>query len=562
MTTPAAARTDALGGRVYPIPAVGQWLTDESPRLPSITRCLDVIAAPGLVTWKMKRVAHLVATDLGLQALAADESTVYEAVKRALDRSDQEANIGTAVHALSERIDAGTLNRPAMPPVVGGFLDAYSDASALFGFDIVATEVTVFNHEVGYAGTADRLLRLTAHPGLGLIVADLKTGKDVYAEMAMQLAALANAQGIWDHATQTHQPMPDGLRTDIGLVIHLRPERWDLVVVDLTEAWPAYRAAVELWRWREQGSKRFQVTRWEPGDPAPAPTPEPAAPSDPVAEGLIAWIRGCVRVLVADYPVEADLLRLGWPEGCPALPLLESAGLDQLGAVREAIYRVERDSGTFLPLPAYAPEGEQVQPPVELAPPDAIDALRQRLMVLPADLLADIAARAEVRSVRGLNALWTTPADLGLLTRWVADAEEGQRKRMDYCQRALTERWEVLDDASRNIILEACTPDRHADLRRFTGSDVARLDAVLDAFGAADLSFTADGAGLLVTAPTEVARRMAARHGGRDGVVAAAAPLAVAAGLTPPRSITAASEQPILVALMAAPLTAVREEPA
>lgn len=186
-------------------------------------------------------------------------------------------------------------NRPTsladLPSSAREFAASYIER--MQGLQIVRSEFTVYNHAVGYAGTGDRVVRfpavLDAHAAAfdqfdltrGCFVLDNKTGK-VSNDAAMQLAALANAEGIWDAETETFEALPEDLRTDIGFILDLKRGPSRLVPVDLTLAWPAFVGGVAV--------KKFCSSK-----PMFAPLGalvSPASPVSPAAAAGEADVRG------------------------------------------------------------------------------------------------------------------------------------------------------------------------------------------------------------------------------------------------------------------------------
>jgi hypothetical protein len=83
-----------------------------------------------------------------------------------------------------------------------------------------ATELTVFNPTAGYAGSLDFIARIPAL-GDGLTLGDFKTGRGVFAETAMQLAAYRHAEFAEIAGHKAAVPMP---ATERAIVVHLRPD--------------------------------------------------------------------------------------------------------------------------------------------------------------------------------------------------------------------------------------------------------------------------------------------------------------------------------------------------
>ena len=100
-----------------------------------------------------------------------------------------------------------------------------------------ASELTVFNPTAKYAGTLDFIAEIPAL-GEGLTLGDIKTGKGVYLEVALQLAAYRFAE----FATTAHNnEKVDMPKTERAVVLHLRPDSWELVPVQAdTEAFQMF----------------------------------------------------------------------------------------------------------------------------------------------------------------------------------------------------------------------------------------------------------------------------------------------------------------------------------
>src|SRR5690348_5762134 len=89
---------------------------------------------------------------------------------------------------------------PDLVPYMAGFQAFLDD----FQPEYKAAEFTVYNREHRYAGTADAMAQI----GDTLWLLDTKTGKDVYGEAALQLAAYRHAEFIGVAETGDELPMP------------------------------------------------------------------------------------------------------------------------------------------------------------------------------------------------------------------------------------------------------------------------------------------------------------------------------------------------------------------
>jgi hypothetical protein len=115
------------------------------------------------------------------------------------------------------------------------FVDAYKP-------QFTGSEFTVWSNRHGYAGTAD----FSAHIFGWHVLVDIKTGKYPYPEVAMQLAAIANADFILG-ADGTESPIP---HYDRYAVLHLRPRGARLHPVDkIPEAFQSFLALKQVFDW-------------------------------------------------------------------------------------------------------------------------------------------------------------------------------------------------------------------------------------------------------------------------------------------------------------------------
>ncbi|MFJ3956561.1 cytochrome [Arthrobacter sp. NPDC090010] len=160
MTTPLLARaTDA--GRMY------ARSTGEMPIVPSITTVIGQ-QPHGLDGWFGYMGANALAKDPVLSTALGNSSKMRQAVQRAAnaaaDYRDAAAERGDRVHGYCEQIALRALDREH--DVEGArellsqngesaFADRFDEWWDTFKVKPLAPEITVWNHEVGYAGTLD-----------------------------------------------------------------------------------------------------------------------------------------------------------------------------------------------------------------------------------------------------------------------------------------------------------------------------------------------------------------------------------------------------------------------
>lgn len=255
MTSPAAARTAVDGTRVYR----GVDLAGAPWELPGWSTTAGVLDKPGLNIWKNKKIAFEVGRDEQLQDIvdkATDERDpiLNDAIRSAMDRGTRRRDLGDLVHYWTEKVDLGEATVGQVPDEARGYVQSWENAKTHHGITVVAVEQTVFNNTHRYAGTFDRAIRMAAYRGV--VVADVKTGDKVWPDTALQISAYAHGEGIYDAELDVALPMPEGLRLDVGVVIHLAEDGYELVPLDIATAWPAVQAIARCWHWQRDDAPR------------------------------------------------------------------------------------------------------------------------------------------------------------------------------------------------------------------------------------------------------------------------------------------------------------------
>jgi hypothetical protein len=239
MTSPANSSTRD-GKRVY---------TFRGEDYVSVTSVLKVIHSDALTGWAVKQVAER-AVDMAedLPALVkADRDGVLRTIKAARWVKTA-AELGSLVHSCVDAYSKGEpmpTYTPEAAPYIRSFLMFTEDHSPEFKFN----EATVYNRELGYAGTTDWIGTLDKKPGLA--VGDWKTGKSIWPDVALQLSAYAHGEFIDQQGQEI--PMP---QVEEAYAVRLGKSEYELVPVKLSpEAWSSFRAALELTRWKQEHEK-------------------------------------------------------------------------------------------------------------------------------------------------------------------------------------------------------------------------------------------------------------------------------------------------------------------
>lgn len=236
MTAPINACNNPGRGRWYRHPVSGEeW--------PSVTNILGVsVAKPALVSAATKITAEKAWQMLPQMVAAARKPSQQEDLTREIKaeasaRWGSAADLGTRIH---KRIESRVLGSPfgddqEIEPFVDQAFQFFADFGIEPATDIEASEATVVNRTVGYAGTGDLWVWLRHDDRRELWLIDFKSSTtrpatSVFPEMGMQVAALAHGEVLLlDDGTEIEPPGPV---TKAG-ILNLRGDRYALMPMPL-----------------------------------------------------------------------------------------------------------------------------------------------------------------------------------------------------------------------------------------------------------------------------------------------------------------------------------------
>jgi hypothetical protein len=224
-------------------------------KLPGVTTVLDALRKRGLENWAGDVTAEW-AVDHWDELGAVGPSARLDMMKRARwEIRDAAALNGTQIHDLSHRMRLG--EPVEVPEAQMGSVQAVARFMDRFGVEPVASERPVWHEAHGWAGTFD----LLAGMGGTLWLLDWKTGKGIYPEVALQLAAYAHAERMArEDGTEVDWTPPERCGA-----VHITADSAELYPVDAgDEAYTAFRYAQQVWDW----AARVEDARKE-GDPWP-----------------------------------------------------------------------------------------------------------------------------------------------------------------------------------------------------------------------------------------------------------------------------------------------------
>lgn len=254
-TGPRNASTDADGFRYYSFQGVDY---------PSVTTLRRIIGVPfSLVNWMQANVMNAVIDDPTLvevrqvptrgKGKTRDEkpAEIRKRVRAAADAErDHSAERGSAVHAAAEHnIPVGSAD-----PEVQPYLAQYYDCVEKMGLKVLSQEGQVFNSRLLYAGSYDIIVQL---PDGRIIVVDIKTGKNIYADHALQLMGYGTHDNFVGFDDQRDDGATQLLQSAHGLaVLHLTETGWEFVELHVTpELRQAFESMVVLAHWMEKYDK-------------------------------------------------------------------------------------------------------------------------------------------------------------------------------------------------------------------------------------------------------------------------------------------------------------------
>lgn len=227
-----------------------------------------------LDNWKLRMVAKGMGIRPDLVALAAnlDVKEDKEELQDIADKAHEAAggnvgaNMGTALHAYIERVDAGEdLSAEGMHAKTRRALDRYQKTMREYGLetDPRLMERVVLNYEYGIVGRLDRILMdpvFWKRPRIG----DLKTGSTMDfggLEISIQLALYAHADYIWNEDEGEWETFPE-MDMEKAIVMHLpsKGDTCEIYDVDIDGGWKCVRLAMNVRKARKIG-KGFMVPR-------------------------------------------------------------------------------------------------------------------------------------------------------------------------------------------------------------------------------------------------------------------------------------------------------------
>lgn len=224
----------------------GHGYTLDGQKVPGVTSVLDVLDKPALVNWAAREsagyaVEHWAELErLPLMERAREiEGARFKKNKAAIVR-------GHRIHEFGEKLAHG--EPVEVPDEYRGPAEAYAQFLDQWDIETIKTETPICHTEYRYAGTFDALIK---SPRLGTVMLDIKTGRSVYDETGLQLAAYRNADLMIDD-----EPM---IATDAAYVAHVTGDTVDLVPLKQDGLFEIFLYLLEIYEsWMKRVAWKFK----------------------------------------------------------------------------------------------------------------------------------------------------------------------------------------------------------------------------------------------------------------------------------------------------------------
>ena len=216
---------------------------------PSVTTIISGgVPKPLLVPWAAKVTAEWVVENIEevnrlIELNPDDALTIIKGAR--FKSSNKAANLGTRLHDIADKHINGE-KLPTISKDLEGYVKAYLRFLDEYKPVPLLTEKKVFSLTHDYAGTFDAIVEIDGENYL----IDYKTGKGVYPEVALQLAAYRYAEFYMDE-DGNDLDLP---RIDKCAVVHLRPRSYGFIPVRADEeVFKYFRAVRKVFDFSNEG---------------------------------------------------------------------------------------------------------------------------------------------------------------------------------------------------------------------------------------------------------------------------------------------------------------------
>lgn len=240
MSAPRLVRRNHGKGHSYQLDGV---------KVPGVTTVTGNLPKQALIDWAGRVTAEYAVDhwdELAEQPLSARLNTLTRARYSATSKA---ALRGTQIHTLGEQVSLG---HPVDAGEHQSEVEAYARFLDRWQVEVIATETPCASTQWGYAGTADAWATFGRGPYAGQrVLLDIKTGRGVYDETALQLTAYARCD-LW----QPDGPDSEGEQPpcDAVVVAHILTDAVELLPVDAGDTqWRQFQYLLQTTRWLADG---------------------------------------------------------------------------------------------------------------------------------------------------------------------------------------------------------------------------------------------------------------------------------------------------------------------
>lgn len=254
---PGTIRTIQRGG--------SRWYVDPETAIkyPGVTSVVAMLPKPFLVWWAARMTAETAVANLpAVTAIAErDEAGAVDYLRNSHSRYTKlRARIGSEAHDLFERMARGEFVGRVHPDLEP-YRDGFAEFLGVVRPELVRAEDIAWSDTHQYAGSFDAILRVR----LGedgkpdhdsgewhTLIVDWKTSKSTYPDVALQMAAYANADKIIS-PDGSSEPMPE---FDGAAVLHITPDGWAFKPVRIDrEVFDVFLTLRKVFTWDREISK-------------------------------------------------------------------------------------------------------------------------------------------------------------------------------------------------------------------------------------------------------------------------------------------------------------------
>lgn len=217
-------------------------LDNPDTKFPGVTSIVGMLPKQQfLAPWSARLTAELAVDSIDYigDMAARDRQGAIDYLKNASRRyTNARSDVGSKAHDLFERILRGE-HVGRVHPDLEPYRKHFEEFIAAVNPELVSAENVAWSEEFEYAGSYDAALRVWLdddgyptpdHSGTPrLVIADWKTSARTYPEVALQMAAYANAElVIYPDGTSEEMPTFDG-----AFVLHITGTEWEFVPVHI-----------------------------------------------------------------------------------------------------------------------------------------------------------------------------------------------------------------------------------------------------------------------------------------------------------------------------------------